>query len=346
VKDPRGQGVRPTTMRTRRRNGLLGTVLIGVLALAVIVVPHFISSSPVTNDDTDSANGAHQTDIAQPSALDPSSDPCPSEPARVADDDLGATMLGEEHAIPLRDDATLIRICPASYPGVGTTFWAPPLDALTAGLPDFVAEMRAADPWKPMACTLNIPPTNPFALVIDYGAGDPQTFALKDPYCRGVAFEGRIYNLGVVLAAYTDALNIQRSALTPPPVDAGIPTCAHPDQRPPFIDPGRHLDLAAARICEVPDASQPIESQHAVSKIAPSWLLDSINADFASGATAHAVPPRQCTDDPSGPATYVMAVNAWGDPRFLSDQDQCAFTAFTRPAAATGCSGSRRWSTQ
>jgi hypothetical protein len=325
VKDPRAEGARPGTVHSRRRNGFIGSMVIGAVALTVIVVPHFISSSPVSNGDTDPANGTQQTDVAHPSSLEVSSDPCPPEPARVTDDALGVTMLGEENAIPLRDDAALIRICPASYPGVGTTFWAPPLDALTVGLPDFFAEMRAADGWKPMACTANVPPVNPLALVVDDRAGGRQTFALKDPYCRGVAFEGHIYNLGVFLAAYTDALDGQRAELAAPVADANGLSCARRDERPSFIDPGRHLELAAALICQVPDASLPIESQQAVSKIAPSWLLDSINADFADGVTVHAVPPQQCTDDPTGPATYIVGVNAWGDPRFLSDQDQCAF---------------------
>jgi hypothetical protein len=300
-------------------------MVIAAVALAVIVVPHLVPSSPVSNDDTDPSNGTQQTDAAPPQpALDPYADPCPSDPVRVVDDGLGDTMTGEP-AVPLRSNARLIRICPAFYPGVGTTFWAPPLDALTLGLPDFYSGLEAAGQWKPMGCPPNMSPVNPFALVVEYGDGVAKTFALKDPYCRGVSFGGRVYNLGVVLAAFSDALAGQRRAISPPHVGAGALSCAHPDRRPPFMDPGRRLAMAAARICEVPDATQPIESQQAASKIAPDWLLESLNADFATGATVHAIPERQCVDDPTGPARYIVAVNAWGDPRFLSDQDQCAF---------------------
>jgi hypothetical protein len=43
---------------------VIGTLVIAVVALVVIVVPHYVSSSPVSNDDTDPANGVHQTDGA------------------------------------------------------------------------------------------------------------------------------------------------------------------------------------------------------------------------------------------------------------------------------------------
>ena len=318
MKDPRRDS-------DRRRNGVVGSVVIAIVALTVIVVPHFISSSPVSNGDTGPANGTQQSDTLEPTALDPYDDPCPSEPVRVIDDSLGETMTGGS-AIPLAADAQLIRICPAASPGFGTSFWAPPVDALTAGLPDFFAEVGDAAPWKPMACAAVFFPVNPLALVVDDGAGNRQTFALRDPYCRGVGFEGRIYNLGVVLAAYAEALDGQRSESTAQAVDSSALSCAHPDERPSMIDPGRRLDLAAALICQVPDASQPIESQRAVTKLATPDLVADINADFATGATVHALrDQQQCTDDPTGPATYIVGVNSWGDPRFVSDQDQCEF---------------------
>jgi hypothetical protein len=47
----------------RPRNGLLGAVAIAIIALLVIVVPHFISSSPVSNDDTDPANAVPTTAV-------------------------------------------------------------------------------------------------------------------------------------------------------------------------------------------------------------------------------------------------------------------------------------------
>jgi hypothetical protein len=320
----RAASVRAKAKRDRRRNGFVGSAAIAFAALTVIIVPHFISSSPVSNGDTDPANGTQRTG-AVPTPLDPYADPCPSDPVPVTDDLLGETMVGQGHAIPLRDDATLIRICPAAYQGAVTSFWAPPRDALTAGLPDFFADIRAADPWKPMVCFANVPPANPIALVVEYGADDRGIFALRDAQCRGVRLDGQIYNLGVVLSAYSDALTGQRAALTPRPLDADALSCAHPDERPSFIDPGRQLDLAAARICEVPDLTQPIESQQAVSKLAPDWLLDSLNADFTQGATVRLPGRSDCTDRPTGPAMYIVAADAWGDPRFLSDQEQCPF---------------------
>jgi hypothetical protein len=320
----RADSVRARAAHERRRNGFVGSVVIALVALTVIVVPHFISSSPVSNGDAGPANGTHQSDTLQPAALDPYDDPCPSDPVQVTDDSLGDTMTGGS-AIPLSADARLIRICSAAYPGFGTSFWAPPIDALTAGLPDFFAQVGVVAPWKPMACPAVSFPVNPLALVIDYGEGKRETFALKDPYCRGVLFDGQIYNLGVILAAYSDALDGQRSESTPQAFGSGGLSCAHPDERPSLIDPGRHLDLTAARICQVPDASRPIESQQAVTKLAVPGLVAGINADFANGATVHGLPDQQCNDDPTGAATYIVGVSAWGDPRFVSDQDQCEF---------------------
>jgi hypothetical protein len=58
VKDPRAEGARPADARNRRRNGFIGSLVIGVVALSAIIVPHFISSSPVSNDDSDPGDGA------------------------------------------------------------------------------------------------------------------------------------------------------------------------------------------------------------------------------------------------------------------------------------------------
>jgi hypothetical protein len=61
VKDLRAQGARPAAQPNRRRNDLIGSAVIAAIALSVIVAPHFIASSPVSNDDTGPANGTQQT---------------------------------------------------------------------------------------------------------------------------------------------------------------------------------------------------------------------------------------------------------------------------------------------
>ena len=68
MKDPRAEGARPADARKRRRNGFIGSVVIGVVALLASIVPHFISSSPVSNDDSDPDNGVHHVGAVDPAA--------------------------------------------------------------------------------------------------------------------------------------------------------------------------------------------------------------------------------------------------------------------------------------
>jgi len=68
VKDQR-QAPAPVSAREQQatqRRRVLASVVIALVALAVIVVPHFLSSSPTTGEDNDPTNGVPTAEVTSP----------------------------------------------------------------------------------------------------------------------------------------------------------------------------------------------------------------------------------------------------------------------------------------
>ncbi|HSS67200.1 MAG TPA: hypothetical protein VLK34_01525 [Nocardioidaceae bacterium] len=307
-----GAGVRAESVRSRaaserRRNGFIGSVVIALIALTVIVVPHFISSSPVSNGDTAPISTRQGS-----GSLDPFAFPCPaaipvdrqSEPASTLTIDAGAVS---------------IRICPAvaaddglSRSGTYSDF-AAPADALTSGIPAFYAS--AADMGEPPSgCPLMLPAADPIAIVVKYDDGSTQTFAFRDTFCLGAFVDGDGHSLGGVLDGYRAALAKQRTKLEPPadlPADLG---CGDASPHQPFMAMGEDLGLSQAVVCYA--ASRP-------TGVAPAPValddaeVDMVNADFAARSYRyHGVSNPVCTDVGR---TSLVGVNDWGDPVYISD---------------------------
>jgi hypothetical protein len=197
VKDPRAEGDQPGDTRNRRRNGFVGSIVIGVVALSVIVVPHFISSSPVSNDDSDPTNGSHHVD-----AVDPSASPCPTQPIEVTRQ--------TSDGLQVSAGAVSIRVCTADWHGVPSSGIAPS-DALTAGLSSFY-RAAAELPPPPEICSTLYPAAAPVAIVVRY-EDRQDVLAVRDLHCVDVLVDGEQHDLGAVLNVVADALRDQRQQL-------------------------------------------------------------------------------------------------------------------------------------
>lgn len=176
--------------RLRRRRHLIGGIALLVVAGTVIVTPHFLETSPTTNEDTDPTNGAAI-------AADPArTNPCPDEPFDVARE-------GPVPALP--PHPVSVRLCHAvsatGDPAGAEPSWSVPRDALVREAPQFVEEVAALPTWDEDRCATIAPDARPYAIVVTY-ADATYVIGAGEAACFPISIGGREVGSGDLLEAY------------------------------------------------------------------------------------------------------------------------------------------------
>lgn len=178
--------------RLRQRRRVIGGIALLVLAGIVIVAPHFLQTSPTTNEDTDPTNGAAI-------AADPArTNPCPDEPFDV----------NREGPVPaLPPQPVSVRLCHAVWtpatgdPVVAEPSWPAPRDALVRDAPRFVAAVDALPTWDKERCSTTNPDARPYAIVVTY-ADATYVLGAATAECYPISIGGREVGSGDLLQAY------------------------------------------------------------------------------------------------------------------------------------------------
>lgn len=311
--------------RSRRtRRGVVGGVAIVAVAATVIVGPHFISSSPITNEATelqsDVTPGGPPAEPAEPLA-----NPCPDEPVDVAD---------ALAAVALPSDVVSVRLCQGIMRHLPRrnaeqdviSDWDPPADALVIGIGVFVDAVNES-PWLDSPrCLRYLPSAHPFALRFTLSDGTVITLGSAYPPCVGFSLGGAGVPQQTLLSNFSQALSAQRQSLDPPPLGTNSLRCSdlelhglEPDVLPPFIKPGADIDLSYAEVCRVQNPMTPGPKKRTGAGVLSAPDVAAINADVAQRSMIGGSLVG-CTDNYS-PLTFIVGLNAWGDQITLARTD-------------------------
>lgn len=220
----RAEAVVQRARRDRRRRGVIGGVAVALFAAAVIVTPHFLKTSPTTNEATDPSNGAEVTQTG----LDPSTtNPCPPEPIDISE-------AGSVASLPT--GAESVRVCPAVWPHIQgsaskqdlLSSWVAPPDALVESPDKFIDAVNAAPTWDPDTCAAADWVNDPFAVVVTYADG-AVVFGAQAPICNAVKIGGREIGSDSVVSSFVEAVKAQDSSSVDPTQDQ--PTCGSVDEQ-------------------------------------------------------------------------------------------------------------------
>lgn len=210
MKDPQIDGGYMT--RTPNRQGMVGAGVVGLIAAALVVGPHWFDGSP----DSDSAKepaARTPTSSVETSAVDPQANPCPAMPVAVSNPPKASTTLPT--------DAVMVRLCGARV-GPITSGWKEPRDGLVSEVRGFVKQV-ARLPQSPVnRCLLIKVVPAPFALQVTDSAGGLHTLSSSLTQCGTVTVNGHRVAADALLKLYREALMQQRTASTTP--DSGAPT--------------------------------------------------------------------------------------------------------------------------
>lgn len=228
---PEGPGVagradavveRARRARTRKRRGAVGAGVVAVIAAAVIVTPHFLETSPTTNEATDPTNGTG-TSVQHPTSRpDPwTTNPCPVNPIDIS---------AADKVPDLPTGAETVRLCPAVLPHVQgsaskqdvVSTWAAPPEAVVKDPDGFVAAVATAPDWNPGECAAVDWVTDPYAIVVTY-RDQTRVLGAGAPICTSVSVADRAIGSADVLSAYVAALKAQGSSVAQ--VQPADPTC-------------------------------------------------------------------------------------------------------------------------
>lgn len=202
--------------RNRARKGVAGGIVIGAVAAAVVITPHFLETSPTTNEYTDPSNGVDV--VEEGSAF--AADPCPRRPIDVSDPTV----------VPrLPSDPGSIRLCTASMEvpwdkEPATSMFVPPADALVTETEEFVDAVDGAPGYDAAECAAVDYAWSPFALVLTGQDGGQVVLGAAAPICNAVEIGGRQVSVDWLTATFMDALAVQRDAMGEP-VDVPLPAC-------------------------------------------------------------------------------------------------------------------------
>ena len=214
----RADAVVQRVRRDRRRRGVIGGAAVALFAAAVIVTPHFLETSPTTNDATDPTNGAKVSENTDPWTTDP----CPGEPIDVS---------GRDFVDSLPEGAESVRLCRAVLPHLlggeskqdVLSSWEAPQGALVGSPDDFLRAVKAAPDWDPAECAAANWVSDPFALVVTYAEG-ATVIGAQAPICTAVTIGGRAIGSDQVVAAFVGALQAQQTSA--PESAPAPPDCA------------------------------------------------------------------------------------------------------------------------
>lgn len=184
---------------SRSGPGIAGALAVGALALVVIVGPHWLTTSPTTNEHTDPTNGVDPALLAGP---------CPDDPIVVTDPSrVGALPSGAE----------AVRLCRAAVPrdaagaDPAVSPWPAPKQALVEDVDGFLAAVSTLATRPDADCRAPVGGRGdwPYALVITYPEGDTITLAAPSRACSQLEVGGEPAPAGPVVAAFTRALAAQ-----------------------------------------------------------------------------------------------------------------------------------------
>lgn len=195
--------------RRSRARGIASAAAVGLAAAAIVIGPHLIDGSPVTNDASGSST-VSPTDAQASGGSDasPHAHPCPAAPVQVPDPP--ATR------VDLHPDVAMVRLCRAAGGGVASA-WQAPADGLVMGVDDFIARVNRLPKSSPDPCpTARVTP-QPFALLFTDAEGHTQTLSSMFSYCGTVTVNSRRVAADRVLDIYRHLLARQRDALAPHP---------------------------------------------------------------------------------------------------------------------------------
>jgi len=208
--------------RDRARKGVTGGIVIGAVAAAVVITPHFLETSPTTNKHTDPSNGVDV--VEEGSAF--AADPCPRKPIDVT----------EPTVVPsLPADPESIRLCPAMMDVTwdkepATSMFVAPADALVTETEAFVDAVTDAPAYDAAECAAIDFAWSPFALVLTGQDGEQVVLGAAAPICNAVEIGGRQVSVDWLTANFMDALHVQREAMGDPS-DVPLPDCPDDPER-------------------------------------------------------------------------------------------------------------------
>jgi hypothetical protein len=253
--------------RARARRGTLGAVAVGLAATAIVVAPHLIDGSPVTNSAGDPA--APPSASASGSAISPYANPCPDAPVPVSDRSASR--------IVLPPDVAMVRLCRAQGSGVSSP-WQPPQDALVRQVDAFAASVERLPTAPVDPCPAARVAPQPFALQLTDSDGRTTTLSSMLTTCGSVAVNSRRVAADRLLDVFRQLLVRQRDSVPPQPPVTTL-TCR--SEAPP-IPPGwlQHV-TADTRFIAV--ASCPLRG--AAFDPASTTALQRLNQAWAEGAS-------------------------------------------------------------
>jgi len=203
------------TQQQRTRQGAVGGIAIVAVAAVVLIAPTFISTSPTTNDATDTGDRTETTSDRTPA--DPfATTPCPPGP-----DELGARR---KVGPTIGRDAVSVRLCLGRELDMDEVAWRAPVDALVQ-TDAFLDAVAALDPPDESRCRAVRLVPDPVLLVVGYPDGRTEYASTSADTCSTVQVGGPRSSRAVV-AAWLDALEAQRAELattTAPDVDVQCP---------------------------------------------------------------------------------------------------------------------------
>ncbi len=306
--DPAGRadGVVRRAKRASRRRGTASAAAVALVALTVIVGPHLLPGSPVSNGAT---GVGIDTSAAAARLADPFTCPTPGQPAPVISN-------------PATDEvpagAVLARICPAPDTAA---YWVAPHDALTTnvgGLSALYNGLRI--PNGELVCTLE---ANMYDFNVTFQYPDGRLVRLNGVTsgCGLVSLQGPPAHTRLggakILSAYFNALREQRSARTPPDADAAV-SCPVPTKNGDFVGAmipgGAHLDLSHAVICEYSSSpSLPLLRAPALHfGTLSAEQVQAVDADYEARAATRAT-HASCSTPANRRRILVVGSTPWGD---------------------------------
>jgi hypothetical protein len=312
----RAAAVAQRAHRSRTTRGVLSGVAVAAVAVTVIVGPHFLKSSPTTNDATDPTNGAEPT-----SDVDPFANPCPELPIDVT---------GVEDSVQLSADVVSVRLCSAVLPHLRdqrakqdvVSSWVPPNDALVTDVDVFIDALGSAPGFHASDCAALFPVLDPFAVQFTAVDGEVMTVGAAEPLCSGISLDrGRTVSGTTLLGLFSKAIEAQRRALDPP---ESVPALTQRDC----------TDLSASRSTNGLGSSlggmvsgvacfttvpEPFAGEYEGGGSAVQYDFATLSAsdiaaivaDLARNTTEQRTEPFGCID--YGPQTVIVLRNAWGD---------------------------------
>ena len=177
--------------------------MVAVAVAALVVTPQFLNKSRTTDMRRHVADAtAGSAAVADPAVAPTSVTPCPDRPVPLPS--------GGRGEVPIRAEATSIRLCAAAIPGVDSDSVDAPGDALTTGTATFFRTLSALPPAEVQPCDAVRVAARPYVYLVGFSDGSVERVYVANS-CDDVRVSGVRLPSDVVLRTYEHALEEQRS---------------------------------------------------------------------------------------------------------------------------------------